>query len=294
RQIARRTLGGDGHRGFSAAVFRASRRRHPRRAGGRLRPVAAARSRPRPLCDGRIETALCRALPAYRDARLFEPRRRDHARDSRRDARRRACRWRALRRASRSREAGRLSFVVCAHLDQPAPALSHRPLRCRRAVLHPPGESGRPQPIVQLARRAQRDAAAPAGALRSALRPVWRSRFGEEDATDESSYKLPVWGVRGSKFTSHYSRTFIEVAQRRPEVPRLSAAQAEAIELLHDIAEELSFEMSFRPGAIQFVNNHVIYHARRGFEDDPADGGRLLLRLWMAMPNSRALPEDHR
>src|SRR5204862_479977 len=124
--------------------------------------------------------------------------------------------------------------------------------------------------------------------------PVWRSRFGEEDASDVSSYPLPVWGARGGKFTSHYSRTFIEAAQRRPEVPRLSEAQAEAIELLHRLAEELSFEMSFRPGDIQFVNNHVIYHARRGFEDDPADGGRLLLRLWMAMPNSRALPEDHR
>ena len=122
--------------------------------------------------------------------------------------------------------------------------------------------------------------------------PVWRSRFGEEDATDDSSYKLPVWGVRGGKFTSHYSRTFIEVAQRRPEVPQLSEAQAEAIDLLHDIAEELSFEMSFRPGDIQFVNNHVIYHARRGFEDG-ADGGRLLLRLWMAVPNRRALPEGH-
>jgi hypothetical protein len=123
--------------------------------------------------------------------------------------------------------------------------------------------------------------------------PVWRSRFGEEDATDDSSYPLPVWSVRGAKFTSHYSRTFIEAAQRRPEVPRLSEAQAEAIELLHRLAEELSFEMSFHPGDIQFVNNHVIYHARRGFEDDAADGGRLLLRLWMAVPNSRALPDGH-
>jgi Taurine catabolism dioxygenase TauD, TfdA family len=123
--------------------------------------------------------------------------------------------------------------------------------------------------------------------------PMWRSRFGEEDATGDSAYPLPVWGVRGAKFTSHYSRTFIEVAQRRPEVPRLSAAQAEALDLLHAIAEELSFEMSFAPGDIQFVNNHVIYHARRAFEDDPAEGGRLLLRLWMAVPNSRALPEGH-
>src|SRR5881227_767311 len=124
--------------------------------------------------------------------------------------------------------------------------------------------------------------------------PVWRSRFGEEDATDDSSYPLPVWGVRGAKFTSHYSRTFIEAAQRRPEVPRLSPAQAEALDLLHELAEELCFEMSFQPGDIQFVNNHVIYHARTAFEDAPDQGAdRLLLRLWMAAPNSRALPEDH-
>jgi hypothetical protein len=121
---------------------------------------------------------------------------------------------------------------------------------------------------------------------------MWRSRFGEEDATDDSSYPLPVWGVRDGKFTSHYSRTFIEAAQRRPEVPRLSPAQAEALDLLHELAEELCFEMSFAPGDIQFVNNHVIYHARTAFEDAPEQGAdRLLLRLWMAVPNSRALPE---
>src|SRR5438067_12115018 len=81
--------------------------------------------------------------------------------------------------------------------------------------------------------------------------PVWRSRFGEEDATDDSSYPLPVWGVRGAKFTSHYSRTFIEAAQRRPEVPRLSEAQAEAIELLHRLAGGLAFGVSFRSVGIQ-------------------------------------------
>ena len=125
---------------------------------------------------------------------------------------------------------------------------------------------------------------------------LWRSRFGEEYATDEASYPLPVWGVRSGKFTSHYSRTFVEAAQRRPaaEVPRLSATQAEALDLLHDLAEELCFEMSFAPGDIQFVNNHVTYHARTEFEDDPAAGAdRLLLRLWLAVPNSRPLPEGH-
>ena len=51
--------------------------------------------------------------------------------------------------------------------------------------------------------------------------------------------------------------------------------------------------MSFAPGDIQFVNNHVIYHARSAFEDDDEGHGRLLLRLWLSMPNSRALPGDH-
>jgi hypothetical protein len=38
----------------------------------------------------------------------------------------------------------------------------------------------------------------------------------------------------------------------------------------------------------------VIYHARTAFENDEARGRvRSMLRLWFAMPNSRALPEDH-
>lgn len=49
-----------------------------------------------------------------------------------------------------------------------------------------------------------------------------------------------------------------------------------------------------RRATSNFVNNHVIYHARTEFEDDPGSGrDRLLLRLWLAMPNSRALPEGH-
>lgn len=128
----------------------------------------------------------------------------------------------------------------------------------------------------------------------SLYQDVWRSRFGEEDEGDTLAYPLPVWGVHDGKFTSHYSRTFVEAAQRRSEVARVTPAQWEALNLLSDLADELSFEMRFTPGDIQFVNNHVIYHARTAFEDD-ADAGcdRLLLRLWMSMPNSRALPPGH-
>ncbi|HEY6336020.1 MAG TPA: TauD/TfdA family dioxygenase [Alphaproteobacteria bacterium] len=122
----------------------------------------------------------------------------------------------------------------------------------------------------------------------------YRSRFGEEGATPDAIYALPIFGERDGKFTSHYSLTFIEVAQKVPGVPRLTAGQHEAIEMLMALAKELSFEMRFEPGDIQLLNNHVVYHGRTPFEDDDRHRQRRsLYRLWLAMPNSRALPEDH-
>jgi len=50
--------------------------------------------------------------------------------------------------------------------------------------------------------------------------------------------------------------------------------------------------MELRPGDMQFLNNHVIYHGRTAYMDEPGPGqDRLLLRLWLAPPNSRPLPE---
>ena len=124
--------------------------------------------------------------------------------------------------------------------------------------------------------------------------PYYRSRFGEETGRNDDAYALPVFGVRDGKFTSHYSRTYIESAQLLAHVPKMSAAQWEALDLLHEIAEELCMEMRLEPGDMQFLNNHVTYHARSAFEDDPRpEQRRLLYRLWLSTPDSRALPEGH-
>ncbi|MBT6034871.1 MAG: hypothetical protein HOJ34_03820 [Kordiimonadaceae bacterium] len=124
--------------------------------------------------------------------------------------------------------------------------------------------------------------------------PIWRSRLGEEEGGENMPYPLPVFGYRDGKFTSHYSRTYIEAAQLHEGVPKMSEAQWEAIDMLVELADELSFEMRFVPGDIQFVNNHVIYHSRGAFEDDAASGYvRDLYRLWLTVPNSRSLPQDH-
>jgi len=119
----------------------------------------------------------------------------------------------------------------------------------------------------------------------------WRSRQGEEVGGEREVYALPIFAEHAGKFTTQYSRTFVEAAQKLPDVPRLSAAQDEALDLHAAVCEELCFAMEFRPGDLQLLNNHVVYHARTAFEDTPGvDNDRLLLRLWLAPRNSRALP----
>jgi Taurine catabolism dioxygenase TauD, TfdA family len=124
--------------------------------------------------------------------------------------------------------------------------------------------------------------------------PYARSRLGEEKGGGGMVYMLPVFGLAEGRFTSHYSRTYIEAAQKLPQVPPITAQQLEALDLLAEVAEANCFRMRLAPGDMQFLNNHVVYHARDAFTDDPAAGHtRRLLRLWLAMPNSRPLPADH-
>jgi hypothetical protein len=125
-------------------------------------------------------------------------------------------------------------------------------------------------------------------------KPIPRSRFGEEAGGQYVSYDLPAFGVRDGKLTSHFSLTYIENAQLLPSVRRLTDAEHEAIRMLLQLAQEHCFEMRFAPGDIQLLNNHVIYHGRTAFKDDVTTGqDRMLMRLWLSVPNSRALPEDH-
>ena len=126
--------------------------------------------------------------------------------------------------------------------------------------------------------------------------PLHRARLGEERGGELLSYALPVFGQLKGRFTSHYSRTYVEAAQEMLDVPRMEDHHWRALDLLAELADELCFEMTMQPGDMQFINNHVIYHARTAYEDHldaNADQRRLLHRLWLAMPNSRALPADH-
>ena len=116
-------------------------------------------------------------------------------------------------------------------------------------------------------------------AAQELLYDIRRSCWGEEDAHLSQAYALRVFGVCDGHFTSHCSRTYIEAAQRMPDVPRMTPDQCAALDLLHEVAEALCIEMIFAPGDIQLLNNHVTYHARSAYKDDPASGRDRLLEV---------------
>lgn len=110
-------------------------------------------------------------------------------------------------------------------------------------------------------------------------------------------YSQPIYTELEGRFSSCYIRTHIVSAQRFEAVPRLSPPQVEAMDLIDRLAHSPEFHLStmFQPGDLQFLNNHVILHSRTAFEDhEEPDRRRHLLRIWLAVRNSRPLHESRR
>lgn len=133
--------------------------------------------------------------------------------------------------------------------------------------------------------------------LREFYQPFWRMRpLDEEGNRPDRVFPMPVFArAADGSFTSQYSRTYINQAQEVASVPRLTEAQNAAMDMLHEIGEEVCLFAPFEPGDMQFMTQHVTYHGRTPFRNDPASGAsRVLLRIWLSPPFSRLLPEGHK
>jgi hypothetical protein len=105
-------------------------------------------------------------------------------------------------------------------------------------------------------------------------------------------YQQPIFTMHEGHFACRYVQGHIKSAQLNPEVPRLTAAQNEAIDLINELVAkpEFSCATNFQPGDLQLVNNHVLLHGRTTFYDYPEpERRRHLLRIWLSVPNSRPL-----
>jgi len=130
--------------------------------------------------------------------------------------------------------------------------------------------------------------------LRVLLEPIETDRRGEAPAGGKPYFSIPVFNQHERQVSAIYQRQYIESARRFAGVAPLSAVQIEALDLFDQLANEpdLNLLMELEPGDIQLVHNHTILHDRTAFEDFPEpERKRHLLRLWVAPPEARPLPE---
>jgi hypothetical protein len=126
------------------------------------------------------------------------------------------------------------------------------------------------------------------------MEPIETDRRGEVPEGGKPYFNIPVFNYHDGLISTIYQRQYIESARRFPGVAPLTPIQIEALNLFDELANDpkLNLMMELQPGDIQFVHNHTILHDRTAFEDyEEPERKRHLLRLWLAPPSARPLPE---
>jgi hypothetical protein len=125
--------------------------------------------------------------------------------------------------------------------------------------------------------------------------PFPTDRRGEVPEGMKPWFDIPIYHWHGGLLSCIYVRQYIESAQKNfPEARRLTRAQIEAMDLMDELCNDpaIPLAMDFQPGDVQLLHNHQILHSRGDFENWPQpERHRHLLRLWLAPPEARALPE---
>ena len=113
-------------------------------------------------------------------------------------------------------------------------------------------------------------------------REFYWTKHGEVPEGDHPWYRLSVFNYCEGFLSVVGGQNHIRKGHALPGVPPLTAAQLEALQVMADINEELHLSMTFLPGDIQILNNHVTTHSRTAFEDWPEpERRRKLWRLWL-------------
>lgn len=128
--------------------------------------------------------------------------------------------------------------------------------------------------------------------VRTLSEPYYRDRRDEVPPNMEPWYKLPVFNYHQGYFSSSIEPTYMGSAHRFGPEFAMTPTQKEALDTVQSMAKKQGFEMGFQLGDMQFLNNHVIFHTRLGYQDrDEPDRKRHLVRIWVRALNGRPLPD---
>ncbi len=130
--------------------------------------------------------------------------------------------------------------------------------------------------------------------LAQLLDPMPHDRRGEVPRGMKPYFDIPVFSWHLGLLTVFYQRQYFDSAQRFENARRLTEGDVAALDFFDVLCneEQVALRMHLRPGDMQFVCNHTMLHDRMSFEDWPErERKRHLLRLWLACPGARPLPD---
>lgn len=117
----------------------------------------------------------------------------------------------------------------------------------------------------------------------------WRK---QDPDSPELTYDSPIISYVDGIFSGYAGSSMIFSAQDYPDVPRLTEAQIEVLNLFEEVSQEpgLAIDMDFQPGDVQWLLNYAALHSRTGYIDFPErERRRHLLRLWLKRDVGRPL-----
>ncbi|MCG8458433.1 MAG: TauD/TfdA family dioxygenase, partial [Holophagales bacterium] len=129
--------------------------------------------------------------------------------------------------------------------------------------------------------------------LEELYRPWYYKTHNVDTANPDPWCHQPIFAIEQGHFVGYVLRVLIDRAYELPELPNMTPRQRQALDFLDAVCADPALHHRFRQeaGDMLFVNNFTNFHSRSAFEDHPdPTRRRLILRIWLAVPDSRPLP----
>ena len=106
-----------------------------------------------------------------------------------------------------------------------------------------------------------------------------------------SARKVPIYSCVDGKVSCFHNRVFFQKPEDAGQP--MPSALIEAMALMDSIAArpDTRAEFMLEPGEVAFWHNFLVMHARTAFQDSEAHR-RLLLRLWLNVPDGRPMDDE--
>ncbi len=102
--------------------------------------------------------------------------------------------------------------------------------------------------------------------------------------------RIPVFSEHEGRLSCVFNSKTVLEGERKSGNP-LSAKEREALDAVveHALREDLRLDMTLEPGDLQLLNNYTMLHSRTAWKDIGPASRRVMMRLWLKVPNARKL-----